>query len=164
MIENWMKYFKFVFLMTVRLFWLARLVHTSPLWHFWAFHHSSDEICALFSLPLRLRHFGGEVVLSCDAISRLFCCRSFGVFSFSPPFESLHADRSGGVGTRGSNFGDIELEGEGEICIIRCLVRCCSNAFSKRNSSNILSTLSLRNAAIDVTTTYFLWLFASGHP
>lgn len=78
-----------------------------------------------------------------------FLCRSFGVFyNFSS--ESTEVDRFRGAGMQGSCFGANAPEWGRETCTIPRLVSCCSNAFSKRTSSVILSWFFLANAAIGV--------------
>lgn len=114
-ISNWTEHFNFVFLMTAL---LGRLVKLFELVHEDSFElsiDSFDEVCAFFSVLLRLRIFGGEgsshEKLFCD-----FCIRSFSVSSF-PSSESLGAVCLGSVGMVQCRSRNIELEWSGEISI-----------------------------------------------
>lgn len=78
------KYLKFMFLMNA---WLCRLggpARSSSMWILEILIDSSDKVCASFSLLLRLRLFGEEGILSCDAILRFSLLSLFRrLFSFS---------------------------------------------------------------------------------
>lgn len=114
-ISNRAKYFIPVFTLTARVSWLLGRARTSMAWLSWALRRIVWRFVCFSYFIATLANFSKNVVLSCDTTLPFVLSLSRRLLCF-PPSWSLDAECSGGVGTWGSNSGDLELEQGSKIC------------------------------------------------